>query len=162
MSDGFLTSSIATGGSIDRAEIARRLPHAGAMCLIDRVDRWNSDSIVCRASAPERGHPLAWIAATSQESTDAGATVLHSVTTVEYAAQAVALHASLLDGAPAPRSGLLAKLSEVTLSPRPVTGAMEIEARLLTRSDAGCLYAFDVHDMQGTCATGRLMIAFDS
>ncbi|MDB5820107.1 MAG: putative thioesterase [Rhizobacter sp.] len=161
MNDAILGPS-RSGGAIDRAEIERRLPHAGAMCLIDRVDRWQADSIVCHASAPGQGHPLASISTTSQGSPEGRPTVLHSVATVEYAAQAVALHVSLIDGAPTPRSGLLAKLSKVTLSSRPVSGAMTIEARLLTRSDAGCLHAFDVRDMQGTCASGRLMIAFDS
>lgn len=132
------------------------------MCLIDRVGAWQSDSIVCHACAPQPGHPLATSARGSLHSMEGGATELHPIATVEYAAQAVALHGSLIDDAAAPRAGLLAKLSAVQLSSQPVRGEMTITARLLSRSDAGCLYDFDVRDTQGECASGRLMIAFDS
>jgi hypothetical protein len=72
----------------------------------------------------------------------------------------VALHASLVDGAAAPCPGVLAKLGDVTLSPRPVEGALTVEARLVARSDDAGLYAFAVKDALGACCSGRLMIAF--
>lgn len=149
-----------TGRVVDRAEIERRLPHAGAMCLIDVVDAWSADGIVCRAAAARAGHPLAASRQGPRSPGQGTPPVLHAVTTIEHAAQAVALHASLVDDATGPRAGLLATLREVNLSSRPVCGALTVQARLVTRSDAGCLYAFDVRDTPGTCSSGRLMIAF--
>lgn len=154
----------ASDAAVARAEIERRLPHGGAMCLIERVVSWSADAIVCQAASPGPGHPLATsLIGTHVQATRSArrtSSTLHAVATVEYAAQAVALHASLVDAATVPRAGLLAKLSGVELSPRPVDGALTVQARLVTRSDAACLYAFDVRDAQGACAAGRLMIAF--
>lgn len=141
---------------VDRAEIERRLPHTGAMCLISAISDWDADGIVCHAAPPGRGHPLAAPAAEAGE----GTPWLNSTVTVEYAAQAVALHASLVDGTGSGRSGMLAKLADVSLAPRPVHGAMTIEARRIASSQDGCLYSFDVADKQGRCSSGRLMIAF--
>jgi predicted hotdog family 3-hydroxylacyl-ACP dehydratase len=149
-----------TGRVVDRAEIERRLPHAGTMCLIDAVDTWSADDIVCRAAAARTGHPLAASSRDPSEASHGSSSTLQPVTTIEHAAQAVALHASLVDDATAPRAGMLATLREVNLSSGPVRGELVIAARLVTRSDAGCLYAFDVRDAQGACSSGRLMIAF--
>lgn len=165
MSDDFEGRPGPVGNVVERAEIERRLPHAGAMCLVDRVDAWSANSIACRAAAPGADHPLA---ASPHVPTDAppataasiDAPTLHAVATVEYAAQAVALHASLVDEATSPRAGMLAKLSEVNLSSRAVQGDLVIQAWLVARSDAGCMYSFDVHDAHGACSSGRLMIAF--
>src|SRR5436853_7541423 len=86
----------ATGASrrgcpmLGRDEIQRRVPHAGAMCLLDMVTRCDASCIECEAAAPVGGHPLA---------RDGG---VPAVAAVEYAAQATAVHGALLDETGAP------------------------------------------------------------
>ena len=36
---------------IDRAWIAARIPHQGSMCLLDAVESWDEQQIVCRATS---------------------------------------------------------------------------------------------------------------
>lgn len=136
---------------LTHAEIERLVPHAGAMCLLERAVQWDANHIVCEAESPRAGHPLALAA---------GVPV---VAAVEYAAQAAALHAALLDRRLEARAGMLAKLSGVVLSEGHLdaaSGALTIRADLLARSDAGCSYAFAVHDACGCRARGRLLVAF--
>ncbi len=70
-----------TGQPVD---IGALLPHAGAMILLDRVEEWNGDSIVCTASSHRReDNPL------RREGR------LSSLCGIEYGAQAAAIHATL-------------------------------------------------------------------
>jgi predicted hotdog family 3-hydroxylacyl-ACP dehydratase len=133
---------------LNRTEIERRVPHAGAMCLLDAVTHWDASSIACEARAPTPQHPLA------------RGDGVPAVAAVEYAAQATAVHGALLDAATSPRPGMLAKLSEVELSAGCIAGTLRIRAQLLSRAATGCLYDFTVHDAQACCARGRLLVAF--
>jgi predicted hotdog family 3-hydroxylacyl-ACP dehydratase len=66
-------------------EIYARIPHAGAMRLLDAVLSWDEKSIHCSATShADRQNPLG----------DRG--VLRNVHALEYAAQAIAVHGSLL------------------------------------------------------------------
>mgnify|MGYP002149520929 CR=1 FL=1 len=88
MSDSLSAPSPQT---LDRAGIALRIPHAGRMCLLDRLLSWTPDGLCCQlADASDPRHPMR---------TDSG---LMAPTAIECAAQAMALHASLCagDGAP--------------------------------------------------------------
>jgi predicted hotdog family 3-hydroxylacyl-ACP dehydratase len=134
-------------------DIARRIPHEGAMSLLDAVLAWDRDGIVCRSPVPDAGHALA---------EDAG---VPAVAAIEYAAQAAALHGALVDDRVQPRGGVLAKVADVTLHvPRldGARGALRIRADALGRSTAGCLYAFEVSDADRRLVSGRLMVAFDA
>jgi predicted hotdog family 3-hydroxylacyl-ACP dehydratase len=136
---------------LTRGQIEARLPHAGAMCLLDRVVAWDEARIVCQAAAPAAGHPFA------------RAQRVPAVAAVEYAAQAAALHGALLDGDREPRHGMLAKLSEVELAAGWLDGgsnALSVRAELLVRGASGCIYAFSVDDERGCRARGRLLVAF--
>lgn len=135
---------------LNRAEIQRRVPHTGSMCLLDMVTGWDATTIACEAAAPTAQHPLA------------GAGGVPTVAAVEYAAQATAVHGSLLEDDDTPRDGMLAKLSEVALAPGHIDGALRVQAELLSRVAAGCMYSFSVHDAKRCCARGRLLIAFQS
>ena len=68
---------------LDRAAIARRVPHAGDMCLLDAVVRWDATAIECHAGVPRERHPLARDG------------VVPAVAAIEYAAQATAVHGAL-------------------------------------------------------------------
>lgn len=72
------------GQTLGREQIAGLLPHAGAMMLLDEMLECEPHRIVCRCDSHRRpDHPMR---------TDAG---LGSASAVEYAAQAMALHAAL-------------------------------------------------------------------
>lgn len=77
---------------IGPAEIAALLPHAGAMCLINSVETCGDDQIICLTTThlsvtnPLRRHGRLGIMAG-----------------VEYASQAMALHAALQSQGPATR-----------------------------------------------------------
>lgn len=119
---------------LDRAAIAARLPHAGRMCLLDRVLHWDERSIRCSAvSHRDCDHPLR----------EAGG--LATLAGIEYAAQAAAVHGTLLNATAAPRSGVLAALKNVTTT-RPwlhdVAGDIVIETTLLHSDPTGGIFAF--------------------
>ena len=140
---------------INRAQIEGLLPHAGAMCLLDSVQRWDATTIVCHAAAPTAAHPLAHPLARPP-----GVPVIAAV---EYAAQAAAVHGSLLDATDSPRDGLLAKLADVELSATLFDddgGPLTVRAQLLSRVAAGCMYTFEVSDCRAWLARGRLLVAF--
>jgi predicted hotdog family 3-hydroxylacyl-ACP dehydratase len=136
---------------LTRSQIESRIPHAGAMCLLDAVQRWDATTIVCQAAAPTPTHPLA------------RGEGVPAVAAVEYAAQAAAVHGSLLEPAASPRNGLLAKLADVELSAAVLGaagGPLRVRAELLSRIESGCMYAFEVSDGEARVARGRLLVAF--
>lgn len=135
---------------IDRAGIEQRVPHAGAMCLLDGVTDWGPESIACTSAAPGPRHPLA------------RAGQVPAIAAAEYAAQATAVHGALLEAAGGPRAGLLATLMDVRLMAAVIPadgGALTIRADLLGRSPAGCLYSFEVANSNTSIAAGRLLVA---
>ena len=89
--------------TIHRDWIQRHIPHQGSMCLLDAVEQWDANDIVCRAvshCAPD--NPLR----------HGGG--LGICTGIEYAAQAMAVHGALLAGTDrAPASGYLASVRNV-------------------------------------------------
>ena len=71
--------------TLDHAGIAARVPHAGAMCLLARLQAWDAQQIECTATNHrDAGHPLR---------TRSG---LLAACAIEYAAQAMALHGALI------------------------------------------------------------------
>ncbi len=122
--------------SLDRADIASRLPHAGRMCLLDRVVHWDEHSIRCTAvSHRDADNPLRKAAG------------LPTMAGIEYAAQAAAVHGALRHGATVPRNGVLAALKNVVVTHawlHDVAGEIVIEVTLLHSDPAGALYRFAV------------------
>ena len=121
------------------------------MCLLDSVQSWDATTIICRAAATTAAHPLA------------RARHVSAVVAVEYAAQAAAVHGSLLDDTDSPRAGMLAKLIEVELSATGLDEAsrsLTIRAELLSRIASGCMNSFEVSDQRACVARGRLLVAF--
>lgn len=130
---------------MNRDEICARLPHAGSMCLLEALESWDADSIVCRAvSHRDAGNPLR---ARNQ---------LHAVNGVEYAAQAMALHGSLLaEPGKKPALGYLASVRDLVLHAEDltmVTEPLRISARRLSGDASGFVYDFEIH------ADNRLML----
>ncbi len=121
---------------LDHAAIAARIPHTGRMCLLDRVLEWNANGIRCSATSHrDQDNPLR----------EAGG--LAALAGIEYAAQATAVHGSLLLNETVPRSGVLAALKNVTATQQwlhEIAGDIVVEATLLHSDPAGGIFSFAV------------------
>ena len=148
--------------TLERAGIAALIPHQGAMCLLSRLACWDATRIVCIASNHrDLAHPLR---------TRRG---LLAPVTIEYAAQAMALHGALLGmaaGTPA-TPGYLASARSVQLAvlrlddlPPPVQAADELRITAIRQAgDARqILYAFEVEHGGRSIATGRAAVVLNT
>lgn len=133
---------------MNQAEICERLPHAGSMCLLEALESWDADSIVCRATShrdsnnPLRAHNR-----------------LHAVNGVEYAAQAMALHGSLLAADAKPAMGYLASVRDLVLNVEDlaqVPGPLLISARRLSGDNSGFVYDFEINAAEQPLLRGRV------
>lgn len=135
-----------------REAIARLVPHAGRMCLWQRVVAWDAQSIRLEADDHvDAAHPL--------RHRDR----LHAVHLAEYGAQAMAVHGGLraqLVGGVA-RPGLLVALRGVVLHRDRVDdlhGALQGEASVLVESETGWQYAFAIRHAGNLLAEGRAAV----
>jgi predicted hotdog family 3-hydroxylacyl-ACP dehydratase len=141
---------------LDHAAIAARLPHAGRMFLLDRVEHWTGAAIHCTATSHhDADHPLRT------------ASGLLAPCAIEYAAQAMALHAVLCGPAAAASSpGMLASVRDVRFAaPRldRVPGALHVRAERLGADTRVLQYRFVVADEAGSVfAEGRATIVLDA
>ncbi len=152
--------------AIGRDALRSLLPHAGSMCLLECVARWDAGEIVCRAvSHRASDNPL--------RSGDR----LGALAAIEYAAQAIAIHGSLRaqakraassasEGrtrAAGPRSGVLGRVSQVKLGAErldDIDAPLAVTARHLAESDDGCSYDFEVSARGVALVTGRVLVAY--
>ncbi len=91
---------------LNHAEICQLIPHAGGMCLLDRVIAWDTATITCATLTHRRSNnPL--------RNTNG----LPMSALIEYAAQAMAVHGCLLtkDSGTVMQEGYLAALRDVKL-----------------------------------------------
>jgi predicted hotdog family 3-hydroxylacyl-ACP dehydratase len=142
--------------TLDRAGIARRIPHSGAMCLLERLESWDAEAIHCTT----RSHLLA----DNPLRTESG---LLSPNLIEYAAQAMALHGGLLaaeGSVPAP--GFLASARNVRLAVAridDIVGALHVHARRSAGDSSQILYEFAVRDDGGRpLAEGRAVVVLNT
>jgi predicted hotdog family 3-hydroxylacyl-ACP dehydratase len=134
---------------LNHAGIAARIPHAGRMCLLDRMLECSADSIRCSASNQRSAdHPLR----------TAGG--LLAPAAIEYAAQAMALHGALIaeaqGGGAAPAAGFLASVRSVRLAVQrldDVPGDLDVHAQRQAGNESQIIYAFQVRD-----GSGRLLV----
>jgi predicted hotdog family 3-hydroxylacyl-ACP dehydratase len=137
---------------IGREELCRLIPHAGAMCLLDGVIRWNEESIECiSGSHRDPGNPLR-----KQDR-------LAGVHAIEYGAQAIAVHGGLIAQAEGDKAepAMLAALRDVTLSVSrldQLPAPLQISAKCLIASGGNLLYAFTVTAGDSPVASGRATV----
>lgn len=122
---------------IGKAQIAALIPHAGAMCLLDEVTRWDETSL----SALSRAH--------RDEANPLRADGrLSTWSAIEYAAQAMAVHGGLSGSvAGRPHAGYLVSLRKVvSLAPHldDLPGDLVVEARQLMGDAERVMYAFSI------------------
>ncbi|MHB8348428.1 MAG: hypothetical protein ACYDHM_14950 [Acidiferrobacterales bacterium] len=144
--------SSARGGpvTLGHDEICALIPHAGTMCLLEGVESWDQETILCYAvSHSSDANPL--------RQHDG----LHAVCGVEYAAQGMALHARLSGTGNQQGTGLLASVRDLSLFAERLDGCgarLWIEARRLTGSEQGFIYDFEVRTAAALLLSGRAAI----
>ena len=138
---------------LDHEWIARHIPHQGDMCLLDRVDSWDEQRIVCGSvSHRSRHNPLR---RNEQLSTICG---------VEYAAQSMAVHGALLLGA-ASKPGYLASVRAVRLHVRrldDIAADLAVESQRLSGDASTILYSFSVSADGLPLLDGRATVVLDA
>lgn len=138
--------------------VAALIPHAGAMRLIDHVDAAASEEVVCSTRThlspdnPLRAHG-----------------VLPASTAIEYAAQAMAVHAALMRGererGGPPRRGFLVVASGVSWSADRLDetdAPLTIRATRLASIGGGAQYAFTVSDGGAVQVSGTLTLQLEA
>jgi predicted hotdog family 3-hydroxylacyl-ACP dehydratase len=139
---------------LTRADIARLIPHSGAMCLLDGVSAWDDTSIRCTAvSHRDPDNPLR----------EAGC--LAAVCGVEYAAQAMAVHGGLASSGKRPAAGYLASVRDLTCQVGRLDDVAEdliIEAEKLMGEGSSVIYGFIVRSGDRVLLSGRAAVVIDA
>ena len=136
---------------IGRDALLKLVPHAGSMCLLERVTSHSELTIHCAAvSHRDPAHPLR---------RDGQLAALYLA---EYAAQAMAAHGALSSSGGSARPGMLAALRSIRLHADridDIVSELLIDAtRRIAQSD-GSLYEFSVRGDGRLLAEGRIAIA---
>jgi len=142
--------------TLDGAGIAALIPHSGSMCLLARLEAWDTQRIRCSAANQrDTQHPLRT------------ASGLLSPAAIEYAAQAMALHGALIGQAAgsAARPGFLASTRGVRLHRLrldDLNGELQIEAVRQAGDSAQILYSFSVTHAGAQVADGRATVVLNT
>lgn len=131
------------------AEFRTLIPHAGEMCLLERVLDWNADRI--RLATTTHRSPTNPLRRNGR---------LHAIHLCEYGAQAMAVHGGLkarAEGAVA-APGFLVALRAVKLHVRRVDdldGELTVTGECLMATPGSWQYAFTIEHAGRTIADGR-------
>jgi predicted hotdog family 3-hydroxylacyl-ACP dehydratase len=132
------------------SEMLGLIPHAGSMCLVDRIVAHTELDIECTASShTSSAHPLR---------RDDQLSALHLV---EYAAQAMAAHGALISGGV--QRGMLAAVRDIRLHVERIDNIdseLDIKATRRITQTTGSLYDFSIHAGGRLLGEGRIAIAF--
>ena len=149
-----------TPARLDHADIEALIPHRGPMCLLDRVTSWDETRIDCIAVGHrDAGHPLR------------GTSGLLASATIEYAAQAMAVHGALSAAAAGDRAapGFLASARDVRLAcmrlddlPHAERDELVVVAERQAADAARLLYSFVVRHDGRELASGRVAVVLDA
>lgn len=137
----------------DRHRIARLLPHAGAMVLLDEIEDWDADGIRCRSGTHLRlDNPLRRNGR------------LPAIAGVEYGMQAAAAHGALTATDSRPVAGVLAGLRAIVLSQERLDdaalGCLHITATVEHAEAQAVIYGFLVAGDDGRLVvSGRGTVA---
>jgi len=144
--------------TLSREDIAKRIPHQGRMCLLERVQEWSAERIRCEAVShlapdnPLRAHGRLGIACG-----------------IEYAAQAMAVHGALLaqrgGHAGAVPVGYLAGVRGVRLHAadfNEVNGPITVRAERVMGDGVTIVYDFQVEAGDRPLIGGRATVVLDA
>jgi len=146
--------------SLSHEDIARRIPHQGRMCLLERVTSWDMERITCEATShldadnPLRVHGR-----------------LGAACGIEYAAQAMAVHGALVSelqaaaaGGP-PKAGYLVSVRGVDMHVARLDDLgmpLTLRAERSSGNAASILYGFTVHAGAALLLSGRAVVMLDA
>lgn len=138
---------------LPKSDWAHLIAHAGSMCLLDAVRRYDDSTIhAVSTSHLHADNPLR------------GGHGLHAVHLAEYGAQATAVHGALLArsrGIETARPGRLVSLREFALNIEildGLSGALDVIAQCLYADDSGAQYSFCVEHAGMLLASGRVAV----
>ena len=135
--------------SLNKEQLCRLIPHAGTMCLLDRVEHWDDTTIVCTSRTHrDLDNPLR----TRDQ--------LHAVCGVEYAAQAMAVHGGL-SAATGSAPGYLAGLRDVRLEAQRLDNIeeqLEVRATRIMADAGSLIYRFTVSAGTTELLSGRATV----
>ena len=151
-----MLNSTQTKQTRDHTWILDHIPHQGSMCLLDGVEEWDAQRILCRATShrapdnPLRAHDR-----------------LGAACGIEYAAQAMAVHGALLaaPGSTGARVGYLVSVRGTHLHVAridDISADLHIEASCITRSDNNILYQFSVRAAGSLLLDGRATVVVNA
>ncbi|GAB5605306.1 hydroxymyristoyl-ACP dehydratase [Sideroxyarcus sp. TK5] len=139
----------------DKAAIARVIPHAGDMCLLDGVMECDAQHIRCiSGSHRDVNNPMR------------SGNELLALCGIEYAAQAMAVHGAWdakYDSKP--RAGYLAALRDVACARMrldDLADDLTIEAEKIMGDDARVIYQFNIHAGASKIMSGRATVVLDA
>jgi predicted hotdog family 3-hydroxylacyl-ACP dehydratase len=141
--------------SPDHTWITRHIPHQGSMCLLDCVEAWDAQRIRCRAGSHRAAdNPLRAFGR------------LGAACGIEYAAQAMAVHAALLapTGSSHTRVGYLVSVRDTQLYvPRldDIAADLLVDASRIMHSENTILYRFSVSSAGLLLLNGRATVVLD-
>lgn len=141
---------------LDKAGIEARIPHRGRMCLLERMTSWSAERIECVAvNHRDPAHPLR---------TKSG---LLASASIEYAAQAMALHGALSASATGHEAsaGFLASARDVRLQAwrlDDLAGDLVVAAERQAADGGRILYAFTLRHDGREIASGRVAVVLDT
>jgi len=142
--------------TLNSREIAQRLPHAGKMCLLHEVIEASSDALTAEANSHlDADNPLRLDGK------------IATVNGIEYAAQAMAIHGSLLlselssTASETPQTGYIATVRNIQMAVPfiPETGAaLVINVQQLMSDSNGFTYQFHIDCEQQRLISGKITV----
>lgn len=131
-------------------DIRKLVPHAGAMCLLERIERADEKEVVCGTFTHR--------APTNPLRRNGRLAALHLA---EYGAQAMAVHGGLANPAAAARDGMLVAIRDLTLEVArldDIDGELLIHAVRLVANPSGQIYSFSASAAGRELGRGRVSV----
>jgi predicted hotdog family 3-hydroxylacyl-ACP dehydratase len=135
------------------SELCKMIPHSGKMCLIDSVDRWDSESIICTTKTHQnKDNPLLFNG------------ILPVSALIEYGAQAMAIHGAIIakESEEKMQEGYLAALKDVNffnnLDINTISSSLIIEATRKFASQGNMIYEFLITSSGDRLISGRATV----
>lgn len=137
---------------IKHKELCSLIPHSFDMCLLDRVDFWDEDKIICYS----KSHLLATNPLRRENN-------LSSIHLLEYASQAMAVHGGLHDREQGTQmtEGYLAALRDVNINLcelDEIHTELKIEANKILSQNGNMIYSFNVLAEEKKLISGRATV----
>jgi predicted hotdog family 3-hydroxylacyl-ACP dehydratase len=137
----------------NNAKLCELIPHSGKMCLIDSVEKWDDESIICATQTHlKHDNPLL------------SNGILPVSALIEYGAQAMAIHGALIarKSGEKMQKGYLAALKDINffenLEVNNIASPLMIRATRKFASQGNMIYEFLITSRSDNLISGRAMV----